>query len=963
MSRRRKSSNPCMVRAAGEERDRPEDVMDAEVSNDGTERDQSETSESAENPPEPRQEDPEAPDPPAKNREPEPSPAGQQSDSEDQIQNPEDSGGDKDDGDPESNQTAQKTQPRGYECKYCPFLTQNLNAFKEHVDSSHPNVILNPLYHCAACSFHTNKFDSLTEHNEDRHPGRTGFKFRRITVDNQTVLEQTVEDTDGSEDGGGSDERCDGKTGPVSPPSGPPTAAAPGLPPPLFRGCDLKSHLEGLVQKDQITAVNINGTVIIPDAAVLQDVSHVAPLLQRPPNFTAVPKIAVPLNTTKYNPSLDDNLTLMASFNKFPYPTHAELSWLTAASKHPEEQIKVWFTTQRLKQGITWSPEEVEEARKKMFNGSIPPAHHTFTVLPTGPQSQPSADAPAPPAVQHPAPVQNGGPAHALKRPLPPQLAGTFGPEAKRPVMAVAPHSGDAKDKVLMAPPPPPPPQKDRHSMAPPAAALEMKRPVAAPLVAAEAKRSSAAVPLPSPSPLSKGKILSALGSPKTKPVVSLPSIVFPESLTRPMIAPPPIFAPPFKNSLLLPRGGAKDKSPNGHSLDPNAPTSPIRRPPIIQSLHAPPKAPGQIPGFPFDGKKLQEQQGVELKASYPRGDKGVSPLSEANGASRFDSKWVHDQNSVSHNGVPHVDCMDAITALKPGFQHKSSSVLTQFPLLERMKGKSAKQLKVLEENFLRNSFPTHGDVDHLVVSTRLSHQEIESWFAERRALRDNLEQALLNSMGTKRGAGENPLQHPALQLNGIHRAGGRLSSPPPPLPPTPLPHTHPLPCAVPPDGRSPALLKDDFAWPEESGRTGLMRAELARWFSDGRLPGGGGAELTELLNGGRGPPGGSPENAPPRRRQDGAMGGSKVLEVELGWLMDQRGAGFGGQQHDELQERFAGRLRQQNVEELKNGGQNGGTVRDVFSSWLEDGTTRRGRSLVLDRDRKMDDASGRLTG
>lgn len=75
--------------------------------------------------------------------------------------------------------------------------------------------------------------------------------------------------------------------------------------------------------------------------------------------YFQVPKIAVPLNTTKYNPSLDDNLTLISSFNKFPYPTQAELSWLTAASKHPEEQIKVWFTTQRLKQGISWSPEEV----------------------------------------------------------------------------------------------------------------------------------------------------------------------------------------------------------------------------------------------------------------------------------------------------------------------------------------------------------------------------------------------------------------------------------------------------------------------------------------------------------------------------------------------------------------------------------------------------------------------------
>ncbi len=145
------------------------------------------------------------------------------------------------------------------------------------------------------------------------------------------------------------------------------------------------SPLDKLAQdlpKKQITAVNVNGTVIIPDATLKDGLSHIMPSLQRPPNYNLVPKIAVPLNTSKYNPSLDGNLTLITSFNKFPYPTQAELSWLTAASKHPEEQIKVWFTTQRLKQGISWSPEEVEEARKKMFNGTIQPFQQAFTVLP-----------------------------------------------------------------------------------------------------------------------------------------------------------------------------------------------------------------------------------------------------------------------------------------------------------------------------------------------------------------------------------------------------------------------------------------------------------------------------------------------------------------------------------------------------------------------------------------------------
>lgn len=965
MSSRRKSSTPCMVRFFSnlpEEQEEPEEGMDMEP----------DSSVSAEkSPDQDQQENPENPDqqtfPKAlESQNPEPSEQEEQSGKKDQPPAFEDEEAkkEKDKEGVESDSASQKKQPRGYECKYCPFSTQNLNEFKEHVDSSHPNVILNPLYLCAVCNFNTKKFDSLTEHNESQHPGETNFKFKRIKVNNQTILEQTIEGKDNSAECGATKEQ--GHSGSAGPPSGSTTVKTPEIVQPLYQGGKLKS----LIQKDQITAVNINGTVIIPEPTILQGLPHVTPMLQRPPNFSCVPKIAVPLNTTKYNPSLDDNLTLITSFNKFPYPTHAELSWLTAASKHPEEQIKVWFTTQRLKQGITWSPEEVEEARKKMFNGSIPPAHHTFTALPTSPVSQASAKTSQQPlvhtTVRHPSQIRpaasnglNGVTATnppigvALKRT---HLTKVFGPESKRPVMAVAPHSGDPKDKVLMAPPPPPPPpQKDRLPMAPPPVPSEMRRPVALPLVPAEMKRSPAAVPLmPPPSSsstpsLPKGKLLSTLGNPKTKPVVSLPSIVFPESLTRPMIAPPPIFAPPFKNSLLIPLASKlspKEKHPSaqtGPAADVKLPNSPpliapqIRRPTIIQSIRAPAKLSSQIPGFPLDGKKLKEQQGVELKASYPRGDKVLTPLAEANGMSRGDRKWSNDHN----NGGLHLDGVELQSAMKLDLQQKSS-VLTQFPLLERMKGKTAEQLKVLEENFLRNSFPTQSDVDNLAGTTHLSHQEIDSWFVERRALRDNLEQALLNSMGTKRmGAGGistiNKKGPQTLQLNGIHKpsAGmGHLKSPllPPHTLPIVAPGTTATPnsCSVPPDGRSLALLKDDFAqtrWPspeefsQPEGRTELARADLGRWFSDSRLQSGS-MELTELfynngVNGGQGLPACSPENAPPssisvRHCQEGGLtissSSSKVLEVELGWLMEQRANSLSSQQHNELQDRFAGR-------------------------------------------------------
>lgn len=106
----------------------------------------------------------------------------------------------------------------------------------------------------------------------------------------------------------------------------------------------------------------------------------------------------IPLSSIPtYSASMDSSSFLKTSFSKFPYPTKAELCYLTVVTKFPEEQIKIWFTAQRLKQGISWSPEEIEEARRKMFNTIIQTAPvgsqnqtqshhsqapHTITVLP-----------------------------------------------------------------------------------------------------------------------------------------------------------------------------------------------------------------------------------------------------------------------------------------------------------------------------------------------------------------------------------------------------------------------------------------------------------------------------------------------------------------------------------------------------------------------------------------------------
>ncbi|XP_068603593.1 zinc fingers and homeoboxes protein 2-like [Brachionichthys hirsutus] len=675
--------------------------------------------------------------------------------------------GEKDEIGADSDPKAQKKPTRGHDCKSCPFSTQNVSEFKARVDSSRPNVVLNPLDLCAVCTFTTKTFDR-------KHPGETNVKFQRTQINNQTVLEQTIEGRD----------PCVS----VSPPRPPTTVRTSS-----FQGDKPKSLLNGLIQKDPITAV-------LPEAAVL-GLQHATPMLRRPPNFPSLPKIAVPLNATKYNPSLDDNLTLITSFNTFPYPTHAELAWLTAASKHPGEQIRVWFTAQRLKQGITWSPEEVEEARKKMFNGSIP-------VVMTSRSSQSSVNPPRqtlvhtpirrPGRVQttassaDPPPGVSIGSSLSLKRT---HLTTGFGPDSKRPIMAVAPQSGDPKDGVLMAPPPPPPPQKDRLPTAPPPVPMDVKRPVAVSRVGTEIKRSSATLPSSSSSSsassLSNGTVLSKIGM-----LVSLPPVVFPESVTRPG-------APPFKNVLVSLTSAipSKEKHPDARAA-PAADSSPLISPQI--------RSPTHISGFPFENKKLREQQRLGLGGSPPAGDKVRTPMAEANGVSGMEDEWL--------------------------------------PLLERMKGKTAEQLNIWE------------DVDDLAGPARLSQRETHGWFVERRALQDDLEQARLISVGTKRvgsGAGA------ASSKKGTLQRDGPLKGPPPPSQTSTTGSNCP----------SMATLQGDLTrWPRPEGRTGPARSNDRRLHSSSLEP----AERSHNsgVNGGQRPPGGSPEGAPPSTiepRQEGA--------------------------------------------------------------------------------------------
>ncbi|XP_028435596.1 zinc fingers and homeoboxes protein 2a [Perca flavescens] len=622
----------------------------------------------------------------------------------------------------------QRRQQGGYECKYCPFSTQNLNTFKEHVDANHPNVILNPLYLCAVCNFNTKKFDTLTEHNERCHPGESNFKFKRIKMNNQTILEQTIEgcsnnaviyNTSSAISGKGDEQGTLPLSKPTTVKIGKPKIMSP-------------DNKRTDLAKKPITAVNVNGTVIIPESTLLkaEGLSHIMPSLQRPLNYTQVPKIAVPLNTSKYNPSLDDNLTLISSFNNFPYPTQAELSWLTAASKHPEEQIKVWFTTQRLKQGISWSPEEVEEARKKMFNGTISSMPQTFTVVASQLNSQPcnpSAPTAASKAMQSAASVLQSLPCHLLG-----QTSLVLTPVANGSTVTCAPLALTVANQV----------------------AQSLKRPLASPVIATETKR---------------------------------PSII--QNISAPMA------------------------------------TSKLASPKVLS--------------FTVDPNKTDEQLSV-LRSSYtqcpfPEEDE-IYRLIETTGLSRGEiKKWFSEQRLLNLKGVPPPPVLvkaEVTPAPKDGPVKKA--VPSHFPLLERVKGKSSEQLKALEESFQRSGTPTEAVLDQLAQETRLSKTEVDCWFSERRALRDNMEKALL-SMSAK--STEERAERPGALLNGASHGGK-----PPRCSPQPILSASTSPAPV--TSRSLSLLREMFCrtqWPspEEYSQlevqTSLGRTDIVRWFKDHR--------------------------------------------------------------------------------------------------------------------------------
>ncbi|NXK55219.1 ZHX1 protein, partial [Chauna torquata] len=304
----------------------------------------------------------------------------------------------------------------GYECKYCTFQTPDLNMFTFHVDSEHPNVVLNSSYVCIECNFLTKRYDALSEHNLKYHPGEENFKLTMVKRNNQTIFEQTVNDLtfDGSFVREENAEQADPSEVPSSGISISKTpimkmmknktetkriAVFHGVVddiPGEEKGTENEPHSEEVVENSPpavseskashsvvCSAAEVASTVVTPAPVLQPGVAQVITAVTAPQNSNLIPKVLIPVNSIPtYNTALDNNPLLLNTYNKFPYPTMSEITVLSTQAKYTEEQIKIWFSAQRLKHGVSWTPEEVEEARRKQFNGTVHTVPQTITVIP-----------------------------------------------------------------------------------------------------------------------------------------------------------------------------------------------------------------------------------------------------------------------------------------------------------------------------------------------------------------------------------------------------------------------------------------------------------------------------------------------------------------------------------------------------------------------------------------------------
>ncbi|XP_029946670.1 zinc fingers and homeoboxes protein 3 [Salarias fasciatus] len=285
-------------------------------------------------------------------------------------------------------ESGSETQKGGtYSCVTCRFESRDLNFFLDHMHNCHLDFRAQPTFYCLNCGVSVVRFEALALHNAKAHPKiMEGLVTASLTVNKRegvTTVEQSLFTDSGEEYKESGISLTKTPIAKMMKAKGEHKKIVVSHTVEVRKidtGKDVDPSMLTNVPELQNGALSGSGAPAMPRTTVAHVITTVSnqvfhqhtPSLYSPPSSNSnkdLPKVMIPLSSIPtYDAAMDTSSFLKTSFGKFPYPTKAELCYLTVVSEFPEEQIKLWFTAQRLKQGISWSPEEIEEARRKMFN-------------------------------------------------------------------------------------------------------------------------------------------------------------------------------------------------------------------------------------------------------------------------------------------------------------------------------------------------------------------------------------------------------------------------------------------------------------------------------------------------------------------------------------------------------------------------------------------------------------------
>ncbi|XP_034023159.1 zinc fingers and homeoboxes protein 3 [Thalassophryne amazonica] len=275
-----------------------------------------------------------------------------------------------------------------YSCPTCHFESRDLNYFLDHMHNCHLDFRAQPTFYCLNCGVSVVRFEGLALHNANVHPRIVeGLVTASLTVnkrDGVTTVEQSLFTNNGEDYRESAISLTKTPIAKMMKAKGEHKKFVVSHTVEVRKidtGKDVDPSMLSNVPELQNGSVSVSGAPAMPRTSVNHVITTTVsnqvfhqhtPSLYSPSSSDSnkdLPKVMIPLSSIPtYDAAMDTSSFLKTSFGKFPYPTKAELCYLTVVSEFPEEQIKLWFTAQRLKQGISWSPEEIEEARRKMFN-------------------------------------------------------------------------------------------------------------------------------------------------------------------------------------------------------------------------------------------------------------------------------------------------------------------------------------------------------------------------------------------------------------------------------------------------------------------------------------------------------------------------------------------------------------------------------------------------------------------